>query len=66
MVKKVTSFTAHQTAEGMRIAFTYSLINDNGETITQNKRASFILLDDSILSNVDVINDYLYTRIPEE
>lgn len=63
--KKVTSFTAHQTAEGMRVAFTYSIIDENGNVIKSNARASIILMDSDMINYVDNLNNYLYSKIPE-
>lgn len=66
MIKKITSTTTHQTAEGMRATFTYSLINENGDVVKSNARATTIIMDESILSAIQMINDYLYIKIPEE
>lgn len=66
MIKKITSTTTHQTAEGMRATFTYSLINENGDVVKSNARATTIIMDESILAAIQMINDYLYTKIPEE
>lgn len=66
MIKKITSTTTHQTAEGMRATFTYSLINENGDVVKSNARATTIIMDESILAAIQMINDYLYIKIPEE
>lgn len=66
MIKKITSATTHRTAEGMRATFTYSLINENGDVVKSNARATTIIMDESILSAIQMINDYLYIKIPEE
>lgn len=66
MIKKITSFTAHNTAEGMRATFTYSLINENGDVVKSNARATTIVMDESILAAIEMINGYLYAKIPEE
>ena len=65
MIKRVTAFTAHQTAEGMRLTYTYSIINEDGQTIKSNVRAEVIVLDDTILSDIAEINSFLLTKIPE-
>jgi len=65
MITKITSFTIHQTAEGMRVAFTYSVIDENGNLIKSNVRATAILLDSTILSKVADIQDYLLGKVPE-
>lgn len=66
MIKRITSITTHQTAEGMRATFTYSVINENGDVVKSNARATTIIMDESILAAIQMINDYLYTKIPEE
>lgn len=65
MIKKITSFTHHTTAEGERVTFTYSVINEDGQLIKSNERATLILLDAEVLKCVNEINDYLNKKIPE-
>lgn len=65
MITRITSFTIHQTAEGMRATFTYSVIDENGNLIKSNVRATVILLDTNILSDVSEIQNYLLTKVPE-
>lgn len=65
MIKKITSFTAHQTAEGMRVTYTYSIIDEYGNVIKSNARATTIVLDEDILLSINSINDFLYNKIPE-
>ena len=67
MINKITSFTAHQTAEGMRLTFTYSVIDENGNVIKSNVRATTIVLDrdTDVLDSISVINDFLFDKIPE-
>lgn len=65
MIKKITSFTAHETAEGTRVSFTYSLIDEDGNVTKSNARATTIVLDQDILSNIETIKAFLYYKIPE-
>ena len=65
MIKKVTSYTAHQTAEGMRLTFTYSLIDEEVNLVKSNVRATLIVLDEEILGNIEKISKFLYGKIPE-
>lgn len=64
MVTKITSFTAHQTAEGMRVTFTYSLIDENGNLVKSNQRATVIVLDEEINTFITNINDWLLSKVP--
>lgn len=67
MINKITSFTAHQTAEGMRLTFTYSVIDENGNVIKSNVRATTIVLDrdTDVLDSISIINNFLFDKIPE-
>lgn len=67
MINKITSFTAHQTAEAMRLTFTYSVIDENGNVIKSNVRATTIVLDrdTDVLDSISVINNFLFDKIPE-
>lgn len=65
MIKKVTSFTQHETAEGTRLTFTYSKIDEDGNVVTSNERGTTIVLDNAILDRIKEINDFLYLKIPE-
>lgn len=64
MLTKITSFTAHQTAEGMRVTFTYSLIDENGNLVKSNQRATVIVLDEEINTFITNINDWLLSKVP--
>lgn len=65
MIKKVTSFTHHTTGEGERISYTYSEIDEDGNVTKSNQRASLVVIDDDILSAVNVIGDFLAEKIAE-
>lgn len=65
MVKRITSMTIHQTANGEQVAFTYSLIDDNGNIVTQNKRSEVVILDKDVLDAVDVLYTFVNNKIPE-
>lgn len=64
MIKKITSFTHHTTAEGERISFTYSLIDEQGNVVKSNERATIIAVGEDILTAVETINQFLGTKIP--
>lgn len=65
MTKKITSFTHHTTGEGERITFTYSIIDENGNVTKSNQRATVVIVDDSILQDINIINTFLTDKIPE-
>lgn len=65
-MKKVTSFTHLTTAEGERISFTFSEINEKGRVEQSNVRATMIIQDEDILEKINFINKYLTERLKEE
>ena len=58
-MKKLTSFTAHVTAEGQRISFTYSEIDDSGNLKSQNNRENFIVMDAKLMEHIEEINRHI-------
>ena len=60
---KITSFTYHPVQEGMRISFSYSELNNDGDIISSNNRKSFIITDEDILSKLKDIKTYLENKI---
>lgn len=60
-MKKLTSFTHHVTAEGDRISYTYSEIDESGKLLQQNIRENFIAMDNELLGHIDSILDYIET-----
>lgn len=65
-MKVITSFTSHKTAEGTRLSATYSEINEDGQIVKSNERFNLVALDPDVLQAVDLINDFLNSKIPEE
>ncbi len=65
-MKKITSFTHHTTAEGERITFTHSVIDENtGQLLKSNERQTLIVIDDSILKAIGTINNFLLEKIAD-
>ena len=61
--KIITSFTAHQTAEGMRVSYTFSVIDSNGNLLKSNQRETCIVMDSNILSAIGDINAWLNDKL---
>lgn len=61
-IKRITSFTAHTTAEGERLSYTYSEISQDGTLVKSNERATCIVLDEGIKQKIDEINKFLLDR----
>lgn len=62
MIIKVSNFTYQPTAEGKRIAYTYSEINDNGDIFSSNNKRSFTVVDAELEAHIDAIVKYLEER----
>ena len=58
-MKKLTSFTKLTTGEGMRIAFTFSEVNDRGRLISQNNKGNFVLIYEAIMAKVNDIERFI-------
>ena len=64
-MNKITSITAHNTPEGQRLTFTYSVIDRDGSVKRSNVRKSIIILDSDIQQYIDALNEYAEGRIDE-
>lgn len=62
MVTKITSVTTHETAEGMRASYTYSVIDDDGRLVKSNVRDTCIVMDSDILASIKKVTDYLWDK----
>lgn len=62
-MKKLTAFTVHTTAEGKRCAYMYSIIDEDGNIIESNKRANCVLLDETALTAVQGLEEFLNRRL---
>ncbi|EPY2307086.1 hypothetical protein ACXATD_002757 [Clostridium sporogenes] len=59
-MKRLTGTAIINTAEGKRIAFTYSEIDEEtGSIIEDNKKESFIALDNEFLNNIHQVENYI-------
>lgn len=59
-IKRLTGMAVINRAEGKRIAYTYSEIDENtGDIIQDNVKNSFIALDESLLSSIKELETYI-------
>lgn len=65
-MKKITSFTHLTTAEGERVTFTFSEINERGVVTKSNIRATMIVQEKEILDAISKIFNFLTDRLKEE
>ena len=61
-MQKSTSFTKLVTGEGIRLSYTYSEIDGSGSIQSQNNRGNFIVTDDSLLTHIQAIDDYINSQ----
>lgn len=62
---RITSSTAHNTPEGMRLSVSYSVIDEEGKLLKSNERFTCLVLDDEILTAISTVNDWLLAKIPQ-
>lgn len=58
-MKKLTSFTKLITGEGIRVAYTYSEIDENGQLISQNNKGNFIAVNPELITHINAIDDFI-------
>ena len=59
-MKMLTSFTKLTTGEGVRVAYTYSVVDEQtGAVISQNNKGNFIAMDTSLLNNITAIETFI-------
>lgn len=69
MLYKITSFTSFTTAEGERLSYTYSKIDEEtGDIIDSNIRRTIVIPDseDSVLDASNTIKSFLTSKLPME
>ena len=59
MTKVLTSFMSRQVAEGQMMMYTYSILNDEGEFVSRNNKASFMVADPAILDHIRAIEAFI-------
>ena len=64
-MNKITNLTLHTTAIGEQMAITYSVIDDNGNIISQNKRAEAVVLGKDALDAIEILKQFAYKRLEE-
>ena len=66
-IKKLTTITAMHTRQGVRIAYTYSLVSETGDVIRRNIRGSLVLTKgmEEQAEAVKTLEDFLTARLPE-
>lgn len=66
-MKKLTSFTKFATAEGVRLAYTYSEINEEtGEVISQNNKGSRLVVNADLSAHLEAVDDFIKNNYLQE
>lgn len=58
-MKLLTSFTKLTTGEGIRVAYTYSEVDEEGKLISQNNRGNFIAIDQELRKHMEAVDSYI-------
>ena len=66
MFKRMTSYTMHRTGEGIRISYTYSEIDENGNVVRGNLRKDIIAVRSDIVSSLEAVETFINERLAAE
>lgn len=61
----VTSIGLFDDAIGKRISLTYSQIDDTGKIISDNKRIDRVVIDTTVIENINAVKAYAASLIEE-
>ena len=61
-MKTITSYTAFNTAEAMRLSYTYSEIDEQGNILKSNIRKDMIVIDRALKKELNDVFDFLAER----
>lgn len=59
---KVTSYTSFMAAEGLRLSYTYSEIDENGNIIKSNVRKDMVVMDKDLNKELNDVFTFLTNR----
>ena len=62
-MKKLTSVAVVTTAEGERVSYAYAELDSDGNITSQNNRASFVALDDDLLTAIATLKNAVNARL---
>jgi hypothetical protein len=62
MIKIITSFSMIKVAEGKRLSYTLTTMDDNGNIIESNARKSFAVIDPALDTKLVDIENYILNR----
>lgn len=59
---KVTSYTSFNAAEGLRLSYTYSEIDETGKIVKSNVRKDMVVMDENLKKELNDIFTFLTNR----
>ena len=62
---RVSSFIHHNGPVGSRIGYSLTELDEKGNTVKENVRGHFIVLDAELQGHIDAINAYILKRLEE-
>ena len=62
-MKKLSAVAIVTTAEGERVSYTYTELDGDGNITSQNNRASFVALDDDLLTAIATLKNAVNARL---
>lgn len=62
-MKKLSGVAIVTTAEGERVSYTYTELDDSGNITSQNNRGSFVALDDDLLTAIATLKNAVNARL---
>ena len=62
-MEKLSAVAIVTTAEGERVSYTYMELDGNGNITSQNNRASFVALDDDLLTAIATLKNAVNARL---
>ena len=62
-MKKLSGVAIVTTAEGERVSYAYAELDSDGNITSQNNRASFVALDDDLLTAIATLKNAVNARL---
>ena len=62
-MKKLSAVAIVTTTEGERVSYTYAELDSDGNITSQNNRASFVALDDDLLTAIATLKNAVNARL---
>lgn len=62
-IKKLTGFAVVTAADGKRVSYNWTELDEDGNTISKNNLASFTVMDESVQAAIGIIEDFIKPRL---